>query len=118
MILKKYNENRTGTEFIEMVKNRFKAGQSYELSQINKIRDEIYSLLNIPPIKKKPKDFLSDFFELRDYWKNRQRALFLEYEKFSQLQHFIIKPLIITPFLKNVVLTRNESPDSIYLIFF
>ncbi len=81
MILKKYNENRTGTEFIEMVKNRFKAGQSYELSQINKIRDEIYSLLNMPPIKKKPKDFLSDFFELRDYWKNRQRALFLEYEK-------------------------------------
>lgn len=81
IILKKYNENRTGTEFIEMVKNRFKAGQSYELSQINKIRDEIYSLLNMPPIKKKPKDFLSDFFELRDYWKNRQRALFLEYEK-------------------------------------
>ena len=81
MILKKYNENRTGTEFIEMVKNRFKAGQSYELSQINKIRDEIYSLLNMPPIKRKPKDFLSDFFELRDYWKNRQRALFLEYEK-------------------------------------
>ena len=77
MILKKYNENRTGTEFIEMVKNRFKAGQSYELSQINKIRDEIYSLLNMPPIKRKPKDFLSDFFELRDYWKNRQRALFL-----------------------------------------
>jgi len=81
MILKKYNENRTGTEFIEMVKNRFKAGQSYELSQINKIRDEIYSLLNMPPIKRKPKDFLSDFFELRDYWKNRQRALFLEYAK-------------------------------------
>lgn len=81
IILKKYNENRIGTEFIEMVKNRFKAGQSYELSQINKIRDEIYSLLNMPPIKKKPKDFLSDFFELRDYWKNRQRALFLEYEK-------------------------------------
>ena len=81
MILKKYNENRTGTEFIEMVKNRFKAGQSYELSQINKIRDEIYGLLNMPPIKKKPKDFLSDFFELRDYWKNRQRALFLEYAK-------------------------------------
>ena len=81
MILKRYNDKRTGTEFIEMVKNRFKAGQSYELSQINKIRDEIYSLLNIPPIKKKPKDFLSDFFELRDYWKNRQRALFLEYEK-------------------------------------
>jgi hypothetical protein len=81
MILKRYNENRTGTEFIEMVKNRFKAGQSYELSQINKIRDEIYSLLNMPPIKKKPKDFLSDFFELRDYWKNRQRALFLEYAK-------------------------------------
>ena len=48
MILKKYNENRTGTEFIEMVKNRFKAGQSYELSQINKIRDEIYlSLIHI-----------------------------------------------------------------------
>lgn len=81
MILKRYNDKRTGTEFIEMVKNRFKAGQSYELSQINKIRDEIYSLLNMPPIKKKPKDFLSDFFELRDYWKNRQRALFLEYEK-------------------------------------
>lgn len=81
MILKRYNDKRTGTEFIEMVKNRFKAGQSYELSQINKIRDEICSLLNMPPIKKKPKDFLSDFFELRDYWKNRQRALFLEYEK-------------------------------------
>lgn len=81
MILKRYNDKRTGTEFIEMVKNRFKAGQSYELSQINKIRDEIYNLLNMPPIKKKPKDFLSDFFELRDYWKNRQRALFLEYEK-------------------------------------
>ena len=81
MILKRYNDKRTGTEFIEMVKNRFKTGQSYELSQINKIRDEIYSLLNMPPIKKKPKDFLSDFFELRDYWKNRQRALFLEYAK-------------------------------------
>lgn len=81
MILKRYNDKRTGTEFIEMVKNRFKAGQSYELSQINNIRDEIYSLLNMPPIKKKPKDFLSDFFELRDYWKNRQRALFLEYAK-------------------------------------
>lgn len=47
MILKKYNENRTGTEFIEMVKNRFKAGQSYELSQINKIRDEIYSFTSV-----------------------------------------------------------------------
>ena len=81
MILKKYNEKRTGTEFIEMVKNRFKVGESYELSQISKIRDEIYNLLNMPPIKKKPKDFLSDFFELRDYWKNRQRALFLEYVK-------------------------------------
>lgn len=81
MILKKYNEKRTGTEFIEMVKNRFKVGESYELSQISKIRDEIYNLLNMPPIKKKPKDFLSDFFELRDYWKNRQRALFLEYAK-------------------------------------
>ena len=46
-----------------------------------KSRDEIYNLLNMPPIKKKPKDFLSDFFELRDYWKNRQRALFLEYAK-------------------------------------
>lgn len=41
----------------------------------------LHSLLNMPPIKKKPKDFLSDFFELRDYWKNRQRALFLEYAK-------------------------------------
>lgn len=61
MILKRYNDKRIGTEFIEMVKNRFKTGQSYELSQINKIRDEIYSLLNMPPIKKKPKDFLSDF---------------------------------------------------------
>lgn len=81
MIIKKYNEKRTGTEFIEMVKNRFKVGESYELSQISKIRDEIYNLLNMPPIKKKPKDFLSDFFELRDYWKNRQRALFLEYAK-------------------------------------
>lgn len=81
MILKKYNEKRTGTEFIEMVKNRFKVGESYELSQISKIRDEIYNILNMPPIKKKPKDFLSDFFELRDYWKNRQRALFLEYAK-------------------------------------
>lgn len=88
MILKRYNDKRTGTEFIEMVKNRFKAGQSYELSQINKIRDEIYSLLNMPPIKKKPKDFLSDFFELRDYWKNRQRALFLEYEK-GTIKYFV-----------------------------
>ena len=72
-------------------------------------QDEIYSLLNMPPIKKKPKDFLSDFFELRDYWKNRQRALFLEYEKFSQLQHFIIKPLIITPFLKMLYLPEMKS---------
>lgn len=101
-----------------MVKNRFKAGQSYELSQINKIRDEIYSLLNMPPIKRKPKDFLSDFFELRDYWKNRQRALFLEYEKFSQLQHFIIKPLIITPFLKMLYLPEMKVQIQFIWIFF
>lgn len=36
MILKKYNENRTGTEFIEMVKNRFKAGQSYDYLRLIK----------------------------------------------------------------------------------
>ena len=41
MILKRYNEKRKGSEFVEMVKNRFKVGQAYELSDINKIRDEI-----------------------------------------------------------------------------
>lgn len=81
MILKRYNEKRNGTEFIEMVKNRFKAGRSYELSDISKTRDEIYKLMNMPSVKKKPKDFLEDFFKCKDSWKNRQRALFLEYEK-------------------------------------
>ena len=81
MILKRYNEKRNGTEFIEMVKNRFKAGRSYELSDISKTRDEIYKLMNMPSVKKKPKDFLGDFFKCKDSWKNRQRALFLEYEK-------------------------------------
>lgn len=81
MILKRYNEKRKGSEFVEMVKNRFKVGQTYELSDINKIRDEIYKLMNMPPVKKKPKDFLGDFFKCKDSWKNRQRALFLEYEK-------------------------------------
>lgn len=81
MILKRYNEKRKGSEFVEMVKNRFKVGQAYELSDINKIRDEIYKLMNMPPVKKKPKDFLGDFFKCKDSWKNRQRALFLEYEK-------------------------------------
>ena len=81
MILKRYNEKRKGSEFVEMVKNRFKAGRSYELSDINKTRDEIYQLMNMPPVKKKPKDFLGEFFQCKDSWKNRQRALFLEYEK-------------------------------------
>ena len=81
MILKRYNEKRKGSEFVEMVKNRFKAGQAYELSDINKIRDEIYALMNMPFIKKKPKDFLGSFFQIKDCYKNRQRALFLEYEK-------------------------------------
>lgn len=81
MILKRYDEKRNGTEFIEMVKNRFKAGRSYELSDISKTRDEIYKLMNMPSVKKKPKDFLGDFFKCKDSWKNRQRALFLEYEK-------------------------------------
>lgn len=81
MMLKRYNEKRNGTEFIEMVKNRFKAGRSYELSDISKTRDEIYKLMNMPSVKKKPKDFLGDFFKCKDSWKNRQRALFLEYEK-------------------------------------
>ena len=81
MILKRYNEKRNGTEFIEMVKNRFKAGRSYELSDISKTRDEIYKLMNMPSVKKKPKDFLGDFFKCKDSWKNRQSALFLEYEK-------------------------------------
>ena len=81
MILKRYDEKRSGTEFIEMVKNRFKAGRSYELSDISKTRDEIYQLMDMPPVKKKPKDFLGEFFKCKDSWKNRQRALFLEYEK-------------------------------------
>lgn len=81
MILKRYNEKRKGSEFVEMVKNRFKAGQAYELSDINKIRDEIYALMNMPFIKKKPKDFLGSFFQIKECYKNRQRALFLEYEK-------------------------------------
>lgn len=81
MILKRYNEKRKGSEFIEMVKNRFKAGRSYELSDISKTRDEIYKLMNMPSVKKKPKDFLGEFFKCKDSWKNRQRALFLEYEK-------------------------------------
>ena len=81
MILKRYNEKRNGTEFIEMVKNRFKAGRSYELSDISKTRDEIYKLMDMPSVKKKPKDFLGEFFKCKDSWKNRQRALFLEYEK-------------------------------------
>lgn len=81
MILKRYDEKRNGTEFIEMVKNRFKAGRSYELSDISKTRDELYKLMNMPSVKKKPKDFLEDFFKCKDSWKNRQRALFLEYEK-------------------------------------
>ncbi|WP_307758491.1 DEAD/DEAH box helicase family protein [uncultured Mediterranea sp.] len=81
MILKRYNEKRKGSEFVEMVKNRFKAGQAYELSDISKTRDEIYKLMNMPSVKKKPKDFLGEFFKCKDSWKNRQRALFLEYEK-------------------------------------
>lgn len=81
MILKRYNEKRKGSEFVEMVKNRFKAGRSYELSDISKTRDEIYTLMNMPSVKKKPKDFLEEFFKCKDSWKNRQRALFLEYER-------------------------------------
>lgn len=99
MILKRYNEKRKGSEFVEMVKNRFKAGRSYELSDISKTRDEIYTLMNMPSVKKKPKDFLEEFFKCKDSWKNRQRAYSWNTRKFNRVQHFTNKPLFITPFM-------------------
>ena len=81
MILKRFNDNRRGTEVIELIKNSFKAGQKYKISWIKDEIKRIYKLCNVHPPKAVTSDTINLYFNSDLAYIKKDRALLLISEK-------------------------------------
>ena len=77
MIMKKFSEKMTGTEFIQLLKNSFKVGQRYTLKFIKKELARIYELTKVQPTKKISGQTIRDFFEVKETQINRQKGFLI-----------------------------------------
>lgn len=77
MILKRVREKTGGTEFIQLVKNSFMAGNKYTLKYIKEELNRIYKLIGLRPQKAVTGQSIRDFFEVRECKIGKAKALLL-----------------------------------------
>ena len=77
MILKRFREKTEGTEFIQLLKNSFKAGQKYTLKYIKTELTRIYELVDVRPQKTITGQSIKEFFRTEDKWIGKSKALLL-----------------------------------------
>lgn len=77
MILKRVREKTGGTEFIQLVKNSFMAGNKYTLKHIKEELNRIYKLIGLRPQKAVTGQSIRDFFEVRECKIGKAKALLL-----------------------------------------
>lgn len=84
MILKQYEIDITGTEFIDLIQNSFIVGRKYTLKFIKEELIRIYELLGTQPRKTIKATLIGDFYEIKECWigKNRDRGYLLVRSKF------------------------------------
>ena len=77
VILKRFREKTEGTEFIQLLKNSFKAGQKYTLKYIKTELTRIYELVGVRPQKTITGQSIKEFFSVRECKKGNSKALLL-----------------------------------------
>lgn len=74
MILKKYHNETSGTEFVQLLKNSFQSNQKYSRKYIKQELERIYTILGIAPKKTITAQSIRDFFNVRECKLKGQRA--------------------------------------------
>lgn len=74
MILKKYHNETSGTEFVQLLKNSFQSNQKYSRKYIKQELERIYAILGIAPKKSITAQSIRDFFNVRECKLKGQRA--------------------------------------------
>lgn len=74
MILKKYHNETSGTEFVQLLKNSFQSSQKYSRKYIKQELERIYAILGIAPKKTITAQSIRDFFNVRECKLKGQRA--------------------------------------------
>lgn len=74
MILKQYNTETSGTEFVQLLKNSFQRGQKYTRKFIKSELERIYNVLGIVPKNTITAQTIREFFNVRECKLNGQRA--------------------------------------------
>lgn len=77
LIMKKFSEKSSGTEFIQLLRNSFKVGKKYTLKFIKKELARIYELTKVQPAKRITGQTIRDFFEVKDAHINRQKGFLI-----------------------------------------
>ncbi|WP_353937082.1 hypothetical protein [uncultured Muribaculum sp.] len=74
MILKKYHNETSGIEFVQLLKNSFHSNQKYSRKYIKQELERIYAILGIAPKKTITAQSIRDFFNVRECKLKGQRA--------------------------------------------
>lgn len=72
IILTTFQSKRTGTAFIELVKNAFQPGRKYKVADIKNKILEIYKKLSIPMLRAVTANSIKEFFEVSDTWMGKK----------------------------------------------
>lgn len=74
MILKKYHNETSGTEFVQLLKNSFQSNQKYSRKYIKQELERIHAIIGIAPKKTITAQSIRDFFNVRECNLKGQRA--------------------------------------------
>lgn len=81
MIVAQFLIGAKGTETIQLIKNSFKVGMKYRLTYIKEELTRIFQLLRVTPPNKITAQSINLYFETKDVWIKKDKALLLISEK-------------------------------------
>ena len=81
MIVAQYQLGAKGTETIQLIKTSFKVGMKYRLTYIKEELIRIFELLGVTPPNKITAQSINSYFETKEVWIKKDKALLLVREK-------------------------------------
>ena len=81
MIVAQYLLGAKGTETIQLIKTSFKVGMKYRLTYIKEELIRIFELLGVTPPNKITAQNINSYFETKEVWIKKDKALLLVREK-------------------------------------
>ena len=81
MIVAQFLIEAKGTETIQLIKNSFKVGMKYKLTYIKEELIRIFKLLRVTPPNKITAQSINLYFDTKEAWIKKDKALLLVNEK-------------------------------------